>query len=267
MRKVIAFLLFVSTSILGVAQGITLKQVGKPNQYMNIQFLDRDNNGHLYTISFANGLNKTNLATGELTKVNDVNFKNTRFFFYYRFKLYSIDKDGSMMEIDPSSGTWTTKSPINTWSFIDMPIVVGSFFYAIENGSFYRYTSLDPNKRTQVGGSDFYNANTLIRTDTTLYSFIREGSFYQINLRDGEWKRIGKGKSKAWKAASALAVVNNKLYTIETGGALYETSLPDGERKLLDANQLEKGRLLIADSGKLYTITLEGNLFEVVINP
>lgn len=266
MKIIITVLAFAFLSGYTMAQGITLKQIGKANQYMNIQFMDKDNNGHLYTISFANGLNKTDLTTGEMTKVNDVNFKNTEFFFFYRTKLYSMEKDGSLLEIDPTTGAWTTKSPISSWSYIERPVVVGSFLYAIENGSFYRYSTLDPNKRTQIGGSDFYNATNLIRTDTTLYCFIRDGSFYQINLRDGEWKRIGKGKSKAWKAATSLAVVNNKLYTLETNGNLYETSLPDGERKLIDANKLEKGRLLIAVSGKLYAITLEGDLFEIVFN-
>ena len=125
------------------AQGINLKQVGKANQYMNVQFAEKDNNGHLYTIDFSNGLNKTNLATGEMSKINDVNYKNTEFLFYYRFKLYSMDKDGSLTEIDPVSGQWTLRSGISAWSEINRPVVVGSFLYAAENGSFYRYGGLD----------------------------------------------------------------------------------------------------------------------------
>ena len=78
------------------AQGINLKQVGKANQYMNVQFAEKDNNGHLYTIDFSNGLNKTNLATGEMSKINDVNYKNTEFLFYYRFKLYSLHTDATL---------------------------------------------------------------------------------------------------------------------------------------------------------------------------
>jgi hypothetical protein len=60
--------------------------------------------------------------------------------------------------------------------------------------------------------------------------------------------------------------LNNKIYTIETGGALYETSLPDGTRKLLDQNQFKNARILIASAGKLYTITSEGSLFEIMLN-
>lgn len=267
MKKIHVFTLLFSASIaMTNAQGITLRQIGKPNQYLNVQFAERSNTGFLYTIDFSSGLNKTDLATGEMTKMNDISFKNTEFFFRYRYKLYSMDRDGSLTEIDPANGNWVLKSGINAWSEIEQPVVVGSFFYAIENGAFYRYSALDPKLRTQVGGSDFYNANSLIETDSTLHCIIRDGSFYQISLRTGEWIRIGKGKSKEWKYAIAAEITNNKLYTIETGGALYETSLPGGERKLLDEKQLQKGRYLIADSGKLYSITSDGYLYEIVIN-
>jgi hypothetical protein len=56
--------LFIVCSLFTIAvsaQGINLKQVGKANQYMNVQFAEKDNNGHLYTIDFSNGLNKPTL--------------------------------------------------------------------------------------------------------------------------------------------------------------------------------------------------------------
>jgi hypothetical protein len=34
-------------------------------------------------------------------------------------------------------------------------------------------------------------------------------------------------------------------------------------RKLIDANKLEKGRVLISVSGKLYAITTDGYLYEI----
>jgi hypothetical protein len=266
MKKNYAFIILFSVPAAIInAQGITLKQIGKPNQYMNVQFAEKGNE-LLYTIDFSSGLNKTDLTTGEMTKVNDISFKNTEFFFRYRYKLYSMDKDGSLTEIDPVSGAWTLKSSMNAWSDIDMPIVAGSFFYAIENGAFYRYSVLEPKMRTQIGGSDFYNSWGMFDTDTTFHCLIRDGSLYQISLQNGEWKRIGRGKSKEWKFTTAADIAGNKLYTLETGGALYETSLPDGTRKLLDAKQLEKGRYLITISGKLYAITSDGYLYEVIIN-
>jgi hypothetical protein len=67
-----------------------------------------------------------------MSKINDVNYKNTEFLFYYRFKLYSMDKDGSLTEIDPVSGQWTLRSGISAWSEINRPVVVGSFLYAAE---------------------------------------------------------------------------------------------------------------------------------------
>ncbi len=263
MKNSSLFIICCLLTIAASAQGINLKQVGKANQYMNVQFAEKDNNGHLYTIDFSNGLNKTNLATGEMSKINDVNYKNTEFLFYYRFKLYSMDKDGSLTEIDPVSGQWTLRSGISAWSEINRPVVVGSFLYAAENGSFYRYGGLDPKSRTQIGGADFYSMGRLIKNDTSLYSMISDGSLYRINLRTGEWNRMGGRKSKDWKFAIAAELMNNKIYTIETNGALYETSLPGGERKLIDTNKLEKGRVLISVSGKLYAITTDGYLYEI----
>jgi hypothetical protein len=232
---------------------------------MNILFAEHMN-GMLYTIDYTGALNKTNLSTGETSRVGNAVYKNTKFFFPYHSKLYSIETDGSMTEIDPITATWTNKSSIGYWSTIEKVTVVGNNFFAIENGAFYYYPGLDTRLRKQIGGSDFYETGMLLESDTTLHSLIRDGSLYQISLTKGEWKRIGKGKSREWKAGITAEVVNNKIYTIETGGSLYETSLPEGTRKLLDAGQLERGRTLIADSGKLYAITREGNLFEIVIN-
>lgn len=265
-KKTIAllFALLVITC-LGNTQNVTLKPIGKPNMFISVVFGDQSN-GILYSIDFTYALYKTDLSNGEQTRLGNATYRNTKFFFRYRYKLYSIENDGSMTEIDPSTGAWSVKSSIGTWTDIERVTVVGNSFFAIQNGAFYYYSSLDPKYRRQIGGSEFFNVGILLETDTTLHSLIRDGSLYQISLATGEWKRIGKGKSKEWKNSIAAEITNNKIYTIETGGALYETSLPDGTRKLLDPDQFKNARILIASAGKLYTITSEGSLFEIVLN-
>lgn len=246
-------------------QSVTLKQIGKPNMFISVMFGDQAN-GIFYSIDFTYALYKTDLNTGEQLRLGDATYKNTKFFFRHRNKLYSIENDASMTEIDPVSGVWSVKSSIGTWTEVERVTVVGNSFFTMQNGAFYYYSSLDPKYRRQIGGSEFFNVGILLESDSTLHSLIRDGSLYQISLATGEWKRIGKGKSKEWKFTTAAEILNNKIYTIETGGALYETSLPDGTRKLLDQNQFKNARILIASAGKLYTITSEGSLFEIMLN-
>lgn len=267
MKNKILFFLFGIFFILAESksQGVTLKQIGKPNMFMTIVFID-SGNGMLYTIDFTGALYKTNLTTGEQTRLGDATYKNTKFFFRYRYKLYSIENDGSMTEIDPNTGAWSVKSSLGTWTDIERVTVAANSFFAIQNGAFYYHSALDPKYHRQIGGSDFYNTGLLLESDSTLHTLMRDGSLYQISLATGEWKRIGKAKSREWKNATAAEIVNNKIYTVETNGALYETSLPDGTRKVVDNDQFKKARILIADSGRLYTITSEGDLFEIVMN-
>lgn len=249
----------------GNTQSVTLKPIGKSNMFISVVWGDQSN-GTLYTIDFTYALYKTDLNSGEQSRLGDVTYKNTKFFFRYRHKLYSIENDGSMTEIDPVTGAWTVKSSIGTWNEVERVTVVGNSFFTIQNGAFYYYSSLDPKYRKQIGGSEFFNVGILLESDSTLHSLIRDGSLYQIIPATGEWKRIGEGKSKEWKFTTSAEIVNNKIYTIERGGVMYETSLPDGKRKLLDQGQFKNAKILIASAGKLYTITSEGSLFEIVMN-
>ena len=244
------------------AQSVNLKQIGKANIYTRFRFAVHFN-GALYSIDNTAALYKTDLSTGAYTRLGNVTYNNTKFFFNKNNRLYSIETDGSMNTIDPLSGTWSVIASIGTWSTIERVISVGYSFYAIENGGLFYYPTLNPRNRKQLGESEFFNLGGLYLGDTTLCTRSGDGNLYEISTTTGVWKKIGK---KEWKYSKAGAVINDKLYTVETPSALFETTLSDGTRKQLDSTQFTKASFMFADSGKLYTITSEGTLFEISIN-
>ena len=260
--KIIILAAFVFTMAPSFSQTVTLKQIGRDNLLLQFSFAEYLN-GNFYTIT-NNTLFKTDLITGEQTKVGNTSFQKTQFFFGLKNKLYSLDNDGSLTQVDPATGAWTSVSGIGSWLRLNKIIVVKNFMYAIENGALYFYPALNPQLRKQIGGSDFYDTGILMRTDSTLHSLIRDGSVYEINLTTGEWKKIGKGR--LWKYAKAGAVLNTKLYTVETPSSLFETNLADGERKELDNSQFKKFKLLFSELGKLYGISNDGTLYEISFN-
>jgi hypothetical protein len=244
------------------AQTVTIKQIGKDNLFINFSNYFHFG-GNFYTLENA-GLNKTDLHTGEHTKLGNASFKNANFFFGVNRRLYTIDNDGSMTQIDPTSGAWSVISPMNTWQYITRVVVIGNSLYTVENSAFFYYPILNPRSRKQLGESEFTDLGIFVRGDTTLHNILSDGSIYQISLTNGSWKKIG--KSRNWRSTKTGAILNNKIYTVEASGIFYETSLPDGTKKQLDDTQFKKARQLFTEEGKLYMISIEGNLFEVELH-
>ena len=261
------FLLLISATISATqttAQQITLKQIGK--EFMmtgNSVGLSVRASGILYSFDQSGSINKTDLATGEQSRIGKQRFNNLRFFFTLNSKLYVIDTDGSMTQIDPVSGATTVVSNMGYWNDIARVMVVGNTFYAIENSLFYRYYGFNTASRKQIGEAEFYNVGTLIKYENLLYSLIDDGSFYEISTSTGVWKKIA--RSKSWRG-NLSAVVKEKLYTVDNSGVLFETTLSDGSKKQLDDIQFKKSKHLFEEGGKLYTSTMAGTLFEVVFN-
>lgn len=265
MKNWISILLSTTLIMIGAeAQMVTLKQIGKDNMLMTSNMeLSVHASGILYTIDQTGSIYKTDLSSGDYSRIGKATFNNLKFFFTMNNRLFVIDNDGSMTQIDPVAGAWSVVSSMGYWNLIVKVVVVANSFYAIENGMLYRYLGFNTATRKQIGGAEFYNVGTLIRFETALYSLINDGSFYQINTNTGEWKKIA--RSKTWKG-NLSAVVKDKLYTIDNSGTLNETSLSDGNKKQLDNTQFKKAAFLFEDSGKLYTSTTAGSLYEIVIN-
>lgn len=251
-------------TVVASAQVVTLKQIGKDNMLMTSDMeLSIHASGILYSIDQTGSIYKTDLSSGDHSRIGKAVFNNLKFFFTMNNKLFVIDNDGSMTMIDPVIGNWSVVSSMGYWNLIVKVVVVANTFYAIENGMLYKYLGFNTATRKQIGGADFYNVGTLIRYENALYSLISDGTFYEINTNTGVWKKIV--RSKGWKG-NLSAVVKDKLYTIDNSGTLFENALSDGSKKQLDNSQFKKAKFLFEDSGKLYTSTTSGNLYEIVIN-
>jgi len=197
------------------------------------------------------------------TRLGNTLFTNTRFFFAINLRLYTIEADGSMNEIDPVNGTWSIISSIGTWTTVTKIMVVENSLFTFENGALFYHPELSLKNRKQIGNSEFYNIGKLFKGDSAFYSLLGDGSLYEIKITTGSWKRVG--KTKAWKFVGPAAVVNGKFYTIETPGEMFETILSDGTKKQLDASRLKKIWFwyLFEASGQLYTIDRYGSLYKI----
>ena len=263
-NRILILLSAVLISLGANAQTVTLKQVGKDNILISSSlWISAHSSGSLYSVDQTNSIYKTDLATGEYSRVGKASYSNLKFFFTLNNRLYVIDNDGSMTQIDPVSGNWSVVSNMGYWREITNVVVVANTFYAIENGVLFKYSGFNTATRKQIGEAEFYNPGFLFKYENALYSMISGGSFYEINTGTGAWKKIA--KSKNWKG-NLSAVVKDKLYTIDDSGALTETALSDGTKKQIDNSQFKKSRFLFEEAGKLYTRTSEGNLYEIVIN-
>ena len=261
--RLLLSLSFLATTIL--AQTVTLKQLGKSNNYISINTAFTAHfGGALYSLDRSGSISKTDLLTGEYTTVGKATFSNCKLFFAVNRKLFVIDNDGSMTQIDPASGAWSSVSNMSYWTLVTNVIVVSNTMFAIENGVMYRYFGFNNATRRQVGDADFYSPGLLITDDSTMYSISDDKSFYEINTSTGKWTKVG--KSKTWKSSWSGAVLHSKLYTVENPGILFESPIADGVKKQLDDTQFKKGRFLFTDSQKIYMITSDGNLFEISIN-
>ncbi len=262
MRYRIICLLFLINLITSQAhaQSITLRQLGKTSEHFSDGYLVYFNKT-LYTINYG-ALYKTELDSGHYTRLGNSVYKNIRFFFAVNNRLHIIETDGSMLGIDPVTGERKNESPMNTWVNVGHVVGIGNTFLSFENGICYKHTALDPNSRRQIGKAEFYDLGSLIRSDSRLFSIIGS-NLYQINILNGEWIKIGKGK--AWKGVKSGAALNDKFYSIESDGKFWETNLADGAKKELDNTHFIKGGYLFAEAGKLYTI-IEGTLYEISLN-
>lgn len=260
------FSFFLFTGI-AKAQTVTLKNIGKANTYISLNSnFSVHFGGAFYTIDRTGSINKMDLTTGEYTPIGKSTFAKARHFFAVSNKLYIIESDGGMVQVDPVTGNWTSISPMNYWNEINSVITVGSILYMIENGVMYRYAGFNKATRKAVGEAEFYSPGIMFADNATmkLYSITDDRSFYDINISTGKWTRIG--DKKAWKGAWGGAVLNGKFYTVENPGLFFEASITDGVKKQLDNTQFTKARYLFAEAGKLYTITSEGSLEEIIIN-
>lgn len=261
--KHLSFAFFLSLFISGhiKAQTITLRQIGKNSLLFNI-LGGQPLNGQLYTIDNDGTVNKTTLDSGFHTRLANTSYKRGEKFFGLNNKLYLIEEDGKLNEINPITGAWKALTAMGVWTKIEKTVVVNNILYTTENGVLYRHRGVDIDNREARGDPEFYNVGSMFDAGNSLYCLFGDGSFYEINTSDAKWRRIGKGKS--WKALKCGDVLGDKFYSADISGNFTETLLSDGTKTTLDTEQFKKARYMFVEAGKLYVIMTDGNFYEVL---
>src|SRR5258708_735540 len=115
---------------------VTLKQIGQKNLLFGIRDIEYFG-GNLFTLDDVLALKKIDLETGESSRLGNVTYKNQKFFFALNARIYIIETDGSMDEIDSQTGEWKTISGMSVWMRTERVVVVRNSLYTIENGSLF----------------------------------------------------------------------------------------------------------------------------------
>lgn len=261
MKKLIP-VLFLLLPLSIMAQSVTLKPV------CSVSFMRGGKgsvrlNGYLYSLDYYNALQKTNLSTGETTKLGKEFFTDVRFFFGLRNKLYIVESSGATKQIDTNTGEWNLIMSSGSWVEVSRIITVGNNLYSVKNGTLCQHYTFNSEKYKELGDPEFFTSMALMYTDSTLHSVI-DKTVYRIEINTGEWKKLS--TDKAWRNFAAGAVIGTKLYSVENPSSLVVTTLKDGLRKVLDEKQFMQARMLFPDNGKLYYVNNNYDLFEVVID-
>ena len=244
-----------------IAQSVTLKPLCNANFARgSSRFVQM--NGTLYALDINNAVHKINLSSGTHSRLGKEWFPFSGYFFGVRNRLFIVEADGSMKQIDTATGVSQIVAPMNSFSEISRVVPLGQNLFTIRNGVLCHHPTLQLNKYKEIGEAEFFNVTVLLLADSSLHTVIGK-TLYEIDTYTGKWKKIC--GDKGFSNYRTGAVIGNKLFTIENPAALFETGLPDGKRKQLDAAQFQKAWILFADSGSLYCLTTDYELFEVLV--
>lgn len=154
-------------------------RVGKEGEYVNtiacVGF-----NGKIYTVE-ASGALYVSSGKGDWSQIGGNDFANTKFLMSGGAKLYSIDKGGSLYEINPADGSRKMLGEKSEYASIIACVGLNGKIYSIDsNGALY-VTEVSGAWK-QIGKNDFANTKYIMAKGKYIYTIEKDGSLYQINV-------------------------------------------------------------------------------------
>jgi hypothetical protein len=138
--------------------------------------------GHIFTIENGDArIFKTDVATGETRVIGKADFGRTMRRVATTTALYTLEDDGSLYRVDPTSGAWVRVGTTGAWKGTRLAAVIGETMYSIErsDGRMWK-TALATGEHTVIGAPDFARTHRLLATATLLYTIEDDGTLYRV---------------------------------------------------------------------------------------
>jgi hypothetical protein len=197
--------------------GVALNQEGEPGSWVGVGAANawkRARAGailddHLYTAESDGTLRATDLGTGERRQIGKPEFGSTTLMFADGGKLFTIETDGSLFQVNPNDGSWGGVGARGAWKLARAGAVLDHCLYTLESDGILRTANLLTGERKQIGKAEFGPTAFLFAEGGKLFAIENSGSLFQLDPKDGSRSRVG--TAKAWKGVRAGAFLKGRL--------------------------------------------------------
>lgn len=217
----------------------------------------------IYTIEKNGTLLETDPLTGISKQIGKPDYQNTRFLFAANNLIYTIETSGSLYSINPVDGSWKQIGKQGAWENTVTAAILNGKLYTVEKSGLLNAADLSSGEWIQIGNAEFANTARLWAARNRLYTHDLSGSLYEVNITDGTSKQIG--ATEGWSDTKTGVIINDMLYTVEISGTLYETDLSNGKWKQIGSSEYQNTILMTGTGAKIHTIESSGSLYEISI--
>jgi hypothetical protein len=114
------------------------------------------------------------------TKIGEDEFQDLGFYFNTDTTLHSLFDDGTLYNIDMTTGKWKRIGPKKGWKFAYAGAVIGSKFYSFEIPASLFETDLTTGSKKELDKTQFRNTEVLFADSGKLYAIFKGGILYEI---------------------------------------------------------------------------------------
>jgi len=114
------------------------------------------------------------------TKIGDDEFQDLGYYFNTDSTLHSLFDDGTLYNIDLTTGKWKRIGPKKGWKFAYSGAVIGNKFYSFEIPASLFETDLATGIKKELDNSQFRNTELLFADSGKLYAILKGGFLYEI---------------------------------------------------------------------------------------
>jgi len=169
--------------------------------------------------------------------------------------IYSIEKDGTLFETDPS-GKYRQLGDKGEFRNVDNLAALDGWLWTVESGVLYK--SNPKNGRWEKVSTDYGDTEAMVGMNGMLYTIESDGTVYETD-KNGKWRQLGdKGE---FKHATLFEGMDGYLWTVEQG-ALYKTNPRSSHWETVDKDGWEKTVAMVGANGMLWSIEKDGTLFK-----
>jgi sugar lactone lactonase YvrE len=204
-------------------------------------------------------LYETDLTGGQRKPLGSPDFADSLFLLRARDTLYTVERRGTLRQVDPTRGTWKTVDKIRLGLTTALATAVQGRLFTTERYRYVYRSRMADGVRDRAAVAYFGHTRFLFATENRLISIGVHGGLYEINLLDQGGRLVERG----WIGTQAGTILNDRLYTVEAGGVLYESHLRSGARTQLGKADFSDTQLLFAAAGALYGINRDGDLYQI----